>query len=259
MVNEKIVVEQHEGVAILFISNPPANSLDRHTLKSLEATMQNLGRERILKTIILTGRGGLFSAGAELKELAAVATSKEAERIVTRAKSLFERIENFKKPVIAAIDGMCLGGGLELALACHMRIADEKARFGFPEINLGLMPGAGGTQRLPRLVGFPQSFEMILTGELIDVKEARRIGLVNAIAPPGKSVDIAKGLAEKMSNKSQVAVRSVLEAIRSSANSDASEGMEKETLLFGRLFETGNAKEGISAFLEKRKPKLADE
>ena len=195
MNSRRIVVEEESGISIFHIENPPANCLDARTIDELNALLRDCEGDSLPKTIIVTGSGDAFSAGAELRELAQTRTAGEAEAIVGNAKGLFDIIEKFKKPVLAAINGLCLGGGLELALACHMRIGAENARFGFPEINLGLMPGAGGTQRLPRLIGMPKSFEIILTGGLFSARAALGMGLLNGITSPGKALDATKEIA----------------------------------------------------------------
>ncbi|MGD9123790.1 MAG: enoyl-CoA hydratase-related protein [Desulfarculaceae bacterium] len=177
----------------------------------------------------------------------------ESEEILRRAKRVYDGMEAFTIPIIAAISGVCLGGGLELALACHIRIADEKARLGFPEINLALMPGAGGTQRLARLAGFSRSCELILTGDLISAGRAYSLGLVDRVAPPGKCLNIAEVLAQAISEKSRAAVISALEAIKCALRLPAQEGMEKETRLFGELFDSAEAQEKIKAFLKRQK------
>jgi len=252
MMEPKISIEENGPFVILSIHNPPANSLDRNILNELASYVGQLQEPSFPKAIILTGTPTLFSAGAELTELVEARTAKDAEKIVERAKSLMEKIETSKKPVIAAINGACLGGGLELALSCTIRIADETAKFGFPEINLGLMPGAGGTQRLTGLVGLAKTCEMILMGDLINAQEAYRIGLINRLATPGQSMSVAVEIAEKISKKSQRAVSSALTAIRASTVSRGPEGMKIETQLFGMLFGTEDAREGIKAFMEKR-------
>lgn len=256
MNSQRIVIEQESNIAILHINNPPANSLDNQTLGELKTFFQDLDKPGPPKVVILTGNGDVFSAGAELKELAQTWTAGEAEAIVGNAKGFFNRIERYKKPVLAAINGLCLGGGLELALACHMRIGAENAQFGFPEINLGLMPGAGGTQRLPRLIGRPKSFEIILTGGLFSAQEALELGLINEITPPGEALEAAKKIALKIAGKGRVAVASAMEAIRCSRSMGIDEGMDEETRLFGALSRTEDAREGITAFLEKRKPQF---
>jgi enoyl-CoA hydratase len=251
MDDERIHIQMEKDIAILSINNPPANSLDKTTVQSLQAVIADFEERETPRVVVLTGNEKTFSAGADLRELAGAHLAKQAEEIVRRAKSLLDRIESFRRPVIAAINGPCLGGGLELALACHIRVADENSRFGFPEINLGLMPGAGGTQRLSQLVGLAGSCEMILTGELIDARRALRLGLINALAPAGSSLEIAGQIAQKIAVKSPQAVVSALEAIRCSKSPDPFEGMEKETRLFGRLVETDDARRRIAAFLAK--------
>lgn len=258
MNSRRIVIEQERDISIIHIQNPPANSLDAETLQELNIHFKGYDMPGPPKAIILTGSGDVFSAGAELKELAQARTSEEVERIVGTAKELFDSIERYKKPVLAAINGVCFGGGLELALACHMRIGAENAQFGFPEINLGLMPGAGGTQRLPRLIGLPKSFEIILTGELFSAQKALEFGLINELTPPGQALEAARKVALKIACKSRVAVAFAIEAIRYALSTKPEQGMDRETRLFGALSQTEDAREGVSAFLEKRRPEFKD-
>jgi enoyl-CoA hydratase/carnithine racemase len=258
MDSEKVRVVQVGNLAVVYINNPPVNTLESATVRQLEETIAGFESSRLPKVIVLTGQGKTFSAGAELSEIAHVNVASDAEGIARNVKRLLHRIETFKKPIIAAISGPCFGGGMEIALACHIRIADETARFGLPEIKLALMPGGGGTQRLPRLVGFPKSAEMILTGESIDAQEAYRIGLINSVTAAGMSLDAAKAIAERIGVKSQMAISSVLEAMRATIYTNALEGMEIETHLFGKLFETDDKREGVAAFQEKRRPQFLD-
>jgi enoyl-CoA hydratase/carnithine racemase len=258
MNSQRIVVEQENEIAIFHLSAPPANCLDAQTVRELGNLFERYHGNSGSKAIILTGSGDVFSVGAELRELAQTRSAGEAEEIVCKAKRLFDLVEGYNKPVLAAVNGLCLGGGLELALACHMRIASENSRFGFPEINLGLMPGAGGTQRLPRLIGIPRSFEIILTGELFSAREALEIGMINRITPIGNALEATKQIALKIAAKDRMAVAAAMEAIRFSLNKGPEAGMDSETRLFGQLSQSENAREGISAFLEKRKRKFKD-
>lgn len=258
MNSRRIALEEERDISIIHIQHPPANSLDLHTIQELADFFKAHDNPGPPKVIVVTGSDNVFSAGAELKELEEARTAQEAESIVQIAKALFDIIERYKKPVLAAINGGCLGGGLELALACHMRIGAENAQFGFPEINLGLMPGAGGTQRLPRLIGIARSFEIILTGELFGARKAFELGLLNELTPPGQALESTKEIALKISGKSRVAVASALESIGCSLSTKPEEGMLRETCLFGALSQTSDARERISAFFQKRKGKLKD-
>jgi enoyl-CoA hydratase/carnithine racemase len=251
---ENGVTLKREGrVAYVGIDHPPVNSLSRNVIEGLDAVFRTIEQEDSLTVVVLTGTGKTFSAGAELKELASARTREETEESLRRAKRLLDRVEALAIPVIGAINGICLGGGLELALACHIRIADENARFGFPEINLGLMPGAGGTQRLARLTGFSSSCELILTGKIIHASEAFNIRMVDQVTPAGACLETAGDIARAIGSKSRAAVISALEAIRSSSGTSVREGMERETRLFGRLVDTAEVKENITVFLARQK------
>ena len=175
-----------------------------------------------------------------------------------RGQAILSRIEAFEKPVIAAINGACLGGGLELALCCHIRIAAESARLGLPEITLGIMPGFGGTQRLPRILGRSKATELILTGDLISAQEAKALGLVSQVVPDADLLRQVQGLARRIASKGQVAVRTALRAIHQGEATGLSEGLALEARLFGGLCESEDKKEGLTAFLEKRQPRFKD-
>ncbi len=173
-------------------------------------------------------------------------------------QGVFDKIEQMRKPVIAAITGFCLGGGMELAMACHMRVAGDRARMGQPEINLGIIPGFGGTQRLTRLVGKAKAMEMILTGDMINAQEAKALGLVNKVVPEGEVLKQAVGLAKKIAAKGGKAISAAMQAIQEGTVQPLSQGLALEASLFGQICQTGDMKEGISAFLEKRQPKFQD-
>ncbi|MGH7252901.1 MAG: enoyl-CoA hydratase-related protein, partial [Nitrospiraceae bacterium] len=172
-----------DSVTTLTLNHPPANTLTPELLVELEGAFAALSRDETVKAVVLTGAGRFFVAGAEIRVLAGIASSKEGMEMALRGQAILSRIEAFEKPVIAAINGACLGGGLELALCCHIRIAGESARLGLPEITLGIMPGFGGTQRLPRILGRSKATELILTGDLVSAQEAKALGLVSQVVP----------------------------------------------------------------------------
>ncbi|MGD2103877.1 MAG: enoyl-CoA hydratase-related protein, partial [Anaerolineae bacterium] len=182
----------------------------------------------------------------------------EAREFIERGQGVNRKIETSSKPVIAAINGFCLGGGLELAMACHMRICSDRARLGQPEINLGLIPGWGGTQRLPRIVGKGKALEMILTGDMVTAQEAYRIGLVNKVVPAGAILKEARGLARKIVSKSSCCIAAALRAVTAGLETDIEEGLDREKEQFVRLADTEDIREGVSAFLEKRQPEFKD-
>ncbi|WNC16569.1 enoyl-CoA hydratase [Brevibacillus brevis] len=250
-------VQTLDRVAVATIANPPANALGKPVLAELEEWLNKWENDAEIKAIVLTGEGRFFIAGADIKEFTELA-SQEAEAMAKRGQALFDRLEKFPKPIIAAINGACLGGGLELAMACHIRLAAQEAKLGLPELNLGLIPGYGGTQRLPRLVGRGKATQMILTSEMIGGEEALRIGLVEAVYPAEQLLDEAKKLAAQIAAKSAVTLKLALSAIQGTVELPLSEGLAYEAKLFGEAFASEDVKEGVGAFLEKRKPQFAD-
>src|SRR5574338_452050 len=244
------------AVATLVINHPPANTLTPELLADLTRIFDLLAKDDAVKAIVLTGTGRFFIAGADIRVLASIASSQEGERIALQGQAILNRIEAFEKPVIAAINGVCLGGGLELAMCCHIRLAAEGSRLGQPEINLGIMPGFGGTQRLPRIIGQSKAMELILTGDPISAQEAMSLGLVSQVVSADDLLRQALGLARTMAAKSQVALRASLRAIREGMKLDLSDGLVLEARLFGELCDTDDRKEGVSAFLEKRQPRF---
>jgi enoyl-CoA hydratase len=216
--------------------------------------MITLRDDPAVAVIILTGAGEkAFVAGTDIEELKGLNTTSGAE-FSRDGQAVFDLIETLGKPVIAAVNGYALGGGCELAMACTLRIASDRAKFGQPEINLGVIPGYGGTQRLPRLVGKGKALEMILTGTPVGAEEALRLGLVNSVVPAADLLPAAERLARTMSSKSRPAVRLALSAVQSSSELPLKEGQQKEAELFGATFGTEDAREGIAAFIEKRPP-----
>lgn len=249
-----------DNVAVIAIDHPPANAFDNRTLGELESALDEAVNDKAVKAIVITGAGQFaFVAGADIKEIKAMEGNQEAIRgYMQKGQMLFSKIEASRKPVIAAINAVALGGGLELALACHMRIAGDKARFGLPEINLGIMPGWGGTQRLQRVVGKSKATEMILTGDIINAQEAYRINLVNRVVPATAVVKEAMGLAKKITEKGAVAVAKALEAIDAGSNLPLAEGLTVELDGITGLAMTNDAREGILAFIEKRRANFTD-
>ncbi len=258
MSNTYVNATLEEGVATVVLGNPPVNALSTPLLKELEKTMADLAAAAECKVIVLSGAGTVFVAGADIKEIAALASSQQGREASAHGQAIFNGIEQNPKPVIAAIQGVCLGGGLELAMACHMRIAGDRARLGQPEINLGIIPGFGGTQRLPRLVGKAKAAELILTGEMITAQEAKAVGLVNRVVPDADLLRQTQGLARKIAAKGQLAVRAALRAVREGIEKPLTEGLALESALFSGLCETADMREGLAAFIEKRQPKFQD-
>src|SRR3989338_8808059 len=255
--NVKGVVE--DRVAIVTIDHRPVNALDRQTLKELDETFEALAADSAIKAVILTGGGSLaFVAGADLKDVSQLTSPQEAQAMAALGQAVFLKIQRSSTPVIAAINGICLGGGLELAMACHLRIAGDGARFGQPEINLGIIPGWGGTQRLPRLIGKAKAIEWILTGDMVTAQEALRLGLVNQVVPQDQVLKAAKNLARKIAAKGSVAIRESLRAIEEGLHLPLEQGLAREADAFGRIAATEDCREGVSTFLEKRQPQFKD-
>lgn len=244
-------------VATLIINNPPANALSTPVMEALSKTIDELSEMGAVKAIVITGAGHLFVAGADIKEIASISSAKHGAESTAKGQALFNRIEGLGKPVIAAINGLfCLGGGLELAMACHIRIAGDRIRLGQPEIDLGMIPGFGGTQRLMRLVGKGKALELILTGSRITAQEAKAMALVDQVVPDTEVLKQAQGLARKIASKGGLAVRAALRAVSEGQHMLLQEGLALESKLFGELCETEDMKEGLKAFMEKRQPQF---
>lgn len=257
---QTILFESRNRIGIITINRPDKlNALNATTKEELRKVFEEIADSKEIDVVILTGAGEKsFVAGTDIKELADL-DARTGKSLAEGGQAIFNLIENLGKPVIAAINGFALGGGCELALACHVRIASENAKFGQPEVNLGVIPGYGGTQRLTRLVGKAKAAEMILTGDFIDAQEAYRIGLVNRVVPLAELMKNAEEMAQKISSKGQVAIHLSLAAINATDELTLSEGLERESMLFGKSCETADAKEGIAAFLEKRKPNFKNQ
>ncbi|HSN04231.1 MAG TPA: enoyl-CoA hydratase-related protein [Nitrospira sp.] len=256
MPHQLVTITRH--VARITLHNPPANVLNLPVLKELELVLNEVEEDEYVRVVIVTGTGRFFCAGADMNELAHLNTAHGGSDFAVRGQSLLSRIERSEKPVLAAINGTCVGGGLELALACHIRVAAAGALLGLPEIKLGLIPGFGGTQRLPRVVGASHAAEMILTGESLAAEEALRIGLVSRVVPPHELVAQAEAIAALMTARGKNAIEAALHAIRGGLDIPLSEGLAREAELFGRLCATPEKQEAVQAFLEKRQPKFAD-
>jgi len=252
-----IKMSVEEGVAVITIDRPPVNALNTQSMGELAAAIDEAAGDADVKVVVITGAGSYaFVAGADVGEIAKISSADEATALAKKGQAVLDKIEALKKPVIAAINSVCLGGGNELAMACHIRIASDRARFGQPEINLGIIPGFGGTQRLARLCGPAKARELVLTGDMINAQEAQRIGLVNKVVPDGEVLKQAKGMAKKIASKGAVAVRLAQQAIGEGLKGSLAEGLAKEAELFGEVAKTEDMKEGVKAFLEKRQPKF---
>ena len=251
---ENVIVEKDGAVAVVTLNRPQQlNALSYAVFKDLSLAMQELDRDDQVRVIIVTGGQKVFAAGADIKEMADRGPFDERlqERLAYR-----DRINKISKPLIAAVSGFALGGGCELAMSCDIVIAAENARFGQPEINLGIIPGSGATQRLSRLVGKHRAMEMMLTGEFMSAADAERFGLVNRVVPLEMLMDEAKGIANKIAAKPALAVKAAKEAVLKSANLPLDEGLDFERKAFWLLFASEDRSEGMKAFLEKRKPQF---
>jgi enoyl-CoA hydratase len=250
---ENLLMDISEGIATITVNRPSAmNAMTVATLEELEGVVAEIVRDPEIRTAIITGAGTkAFVAGADIAVMRDM-TSSQARDLALQAHRIYAAIERSPKPFIAAVNGYALGGGCELAMACDIRIASENANFGQPEINIGILPGFGGTQRLPRLIGKGRALEVILTGDMVDAREALRIGLVNRVVPQMELLDEARQLARKIAAKGLVAVRLCKEAIGNGLEMDLARACAYEAELFGYSFSTAAQKEGMGAFLEKR-------
>jgi enoyl-CoA hydratase len=257
MAYQTLLVETSERICTVTINRPDKlNALNAGAKAELKDLFESLTSDPEVDVVILTGAGEkAFVAGTDIAELTSLNTASGTQ-FAAGGQAVLSRIEGLGKPVIAAVNGYALGGGCELALACHIRIASENARFGQPEVNLGVIPGYGGTQRLPRLIGEGRAMEMILTGDHVDAHEALRIGLVNKVVPAAELMATSRALALKIVSKGQVAVRLSLQAVHASQETHLDDGIEMEAGLFGAACGSEDFVEGTRAFLEKRKPKF---
>ncbi|MCR4403440.1 MAG: enoyl-CoA hydratase-related protein [Firmicutes bacterium] len=248
---------REEGIAIVTIDRPPVNALDLRTVDELDRMFSRLTLDEALKVVIVTGAGDrAFAAGADVREFPGL-TREAAIEMSRRGHAVMNRISSFPRPVIAAVNGACLGGGCELAMACDVRIASDAATFGQPEVNLGLIPGYGGTIRLPRLVGPAAAKELLFTGGTIDAHRALAIGLVNRVVPHSDLMQVCIELARTMASKAPIAVRLAKTMVNEGADARLEDSLDMEARLFGDACATEDMREGVQAFLEKRKPKFA--
>ena len=253
----KVSVENR--IATLTIDHPPANAFNKQVVEELNSAFDEATTDDEVKAII-TGAGQFFVAGADINEIYDVKDKPdEAEAFIEKGQQLFLKIETSEKPVIAAMNGrFALGGGLELSMACHIRLAEDGLRMGQPEINLGIIPGWGGTQRLSRIVGKGKALEMILTGDPITAQEAYRIGLVNKVVPTGRVMKEATGLAKRIVSKSALPIAAIIRAVNKGLEQSLEEGLATEGQQFVSLQGSEDMDEGLKAFLEKRKPQFKD-
>ncbi len=247
---------EEDGVEILILKNPPVNALSTAVIADLDRRVLELAADPKVRAVVLTGDGQYFSAGADVKEMATMDLS-QAPQVARRGLEVYGRLSTLAAPVIAAVNGLAVGGGLELALACDLRIAGESAKFGAPEVTLGLIPAYGGTQRLPRLIGIAKAEELIFTGALISAAEAARIGLVNRTVPAGQELRAARDLAHTIAQRAPKAVQAAKRSIREGLELPLEQGLQNETHLFeAEVMSSEDLAEGIMAFAERRPPKF---
>ena len=251
---ENLLIAIENKIALITINRPTKlNALNKATLDELHSVFSDLETNKAVQVIILIGSGEkAFVAGADIAEFADFSAAQGTKLAAEGHQKVFDHIENMKKPVIAAVNGFALGGGLELAMACHFRVASDNAKMGLPEVTLGLIPGYGGSQRLPQLVGKGRAMEMILTATMITATEAKEYGLINHVVPQTELIEFCQGLAQKIIKNAPIALTEAITAINSSFDKTKN-GYETEINAFGRLFGTADFKEGTTAFLEKRK------
>ena len=254
IMSENVLLERRGRIALITINRPDKlNALNIATRKELSDTLDELRNEDEIRVAVITGAGAkAFVAGADISEFAG--RTAVQQRAVMKARNVFVSAEDFPKPLIAMINGFCLGGGCELALSCDIRIASDRAKFGQPEINLGIIPGGGGTQRMTRLIGEGKSMQMVLTGEMIDAQEAYRLGLVNEVYPAAELEAKTMEMANKIAEKSPIALAMAKTSVKNAARNTLREGLEREIDLFALCFSSEDKEEGVRAFLEKRKP-----
>lgn len=248
---------EEDGVELLILRNPPVNALSTILLSQLDARLATLASAGTTRCVVITGDGQYFCAGADVKEMAVLGKEKAPE-VQARGQALFQRLAEFRCPTIAAVNGLAVGGGLELALACDLRISADSAKFGAPEVGLGLLPAYGGTQRLPRLVGVPKAKELIFLASMIPGPEALRIGLVNKVVPSGQELRAARDWAHTIAQKAPRAVAGSKQAIQAGVDGPLPRGLEIEKEAFLReVMNSSDLDEGLAAFVERRPPKFS--
>lgn len=250
-----LLYEAGNGIGLITLNRPQAlNALNTELLTELNSLLDSIAQDKTISVVIVTGSGDKsFVAGADIAEMRGL-TAVEGRNFGKFGQSVFAKLDNLPQPVIAAVNGFALGGGCELALACDIRIASEKAKFGQPEVGLGITPGFGGTQRLPRLIGKGRAKELLYTGDIIDAQEAYRLGLVNKVTAADNLLNEARALAERIMSRAEVAVKLCKAAVNQGLEMDLASGTAYEAEAFGLCFATADQTEGMSAFIEKRKP-----
>jgi len=254
----EIHTERHGAVVVLTIDNPPVNALHPDVAAELHRRLRAAGDDPTIRALVLTGAGRHFGAGGDIEHFRTL-DSHRAERYVLGVQAMQDEIGLLPQPVIAAINGTCLGGGAELAMACDIRIADERAIFGQPEVTLGIIPGAGGTQRLPRLIATGRAKRLLFTGDRIGAAEALELGLVDEVTPAGETVSAARALAERIARNAPLAVAAAKRAVNLGLQMGVVDAHRLEATLFAQLAGTRDFVEGVSAFFDKREPAFTRE
>jgi len=255
----ELTLQENNAIWVLALNNPPANALTMAILSEGEALINDFLNNGKAKVLILTATGDrAFSSGVNINEIDSITSGSQGAKIALKGQNLCDLIGNSDKPIIAAINALCIGGGNEIAIACHMRIASERAKFGQPEINIGIIPGFGGTQRLPRLIGASQARKLMLTGDIISAQEALRIGLVDEVVKDEALLKRALHLAGRIIRNSMMGVFLTQEAIRKGMGISLAEGLAVENDCFKRMCDTEDMKEGVRAFKERRVPNFKD-
>jgi enoyl-CoA hydratase len=252
-------IKKEDYIAYITLNSPPANALSSSLLKEISAALDELEGQADIKAIIVHGEGRFFSAGADIKEFTTIENGRQFAELASLGQRVFDRMEKFSTPIIAAIHGAALGGGLELAMACHIRLVTKSTKLGMPELTLGLIPGFAGSQRLPRLVGTAKANELLLTSEVLKSEEALSLGLVNAVYEDDELLGKAVEMAKKITAKSAVSIGFIQELMSYARAGQFQNGVLREAELFGASFESQDGQEGITAFVEKRKPVFKDQ
>ena len=253
-----LTYELNGHVATLTINSPPANALSSILINDIAEKLDEIEADNTVKVVLLKGEGKFFSAGADIKEFTSLQEASDYQSLSEKGQQIFNRIEHFSVPVIAAIHGAALGGGLELAMACHIRLVTENAKLGLPELTLGIIPGFAGTQRLPDYVGTAKAYEMMLTGQPITGKEAHTLGLANQVVADDELFAEASKLASTIAAKSKPTINHIMHLLPFAKSKQFVKGAQAEAKAFGEIFGSEDAKEGIQAFMEKRKPNFKD-
>ncbi|TLS38291.1 enoyl-CoA hydratase/isomerase family protein [Pseudalkalibacillus caeni] len=254
-----VKVTKQDHIGIVTIDNPPLNVLGSFVFQELGEAFKNLAEDEEVLVVILTGKGSkAFVAGADIKEFPQLIGNSDMNKVVMDTHAVLNQIEDFPKPTIAVLNGMAFGGGCELALTCDIRIAEEHVQIGLPEVKLGIFPGGGGTQRLPRLIGTSRAKELMFTGDPIGSEKAERIGLVNDVVESGKGMEAGLALAKRIAGNSLQSTSRIKSAVNRGVQLPFIEGIQYEALLFEEIFKTEDVKEGIAAFIEKRKPQYSN-